>query len=472
MNKSIKLNAIFNLIKQLTTYLYGFFIVFYISRILGASQYGAYNFGTSVISYFTSIAAFGIGTYAIREGAALRKSKSEFKVFCGEMFSLSLLFTFIAYIGVALILFIPFFNPYRNIILILSMPIIFQCIGVDWAIEAHEEYFYTMIRYIVTHLSSLVLMFIFIKSENDLLLFCLFSTLPNILTNIINIFYLKKKGIKLSLSKLNFKKYFLPLLILWVNTLTISIYVDSDKILLTLMQDDTITGIYSVAVSIYTMAKTTINSLISVSLPRLSSLENNNKEILQKKILHSLLLVLIPCCVGLFFMSKTIINTFLGTSYLDGVNSLRILSITMFFSSFNFYCVYAILLPNKMEKKVFLSTIIGAITNVVLNIILIPLFSLNAAAFTTLISELIITIVCIYFIKKEILLIDKKLLFTLILSILIISITCICFIKLFNYSLMCLLLSVIVSFIIYSLLLYVMKDKIFMNIIKKVSKKQ
>ena len=67
--RSIKLNAILNGFRSILNILFPVITFPYVSRILSVKGIGIYNFSSSIVSYFLLIAALGINTYAIREGA-------------------------------------------------------------------------------------------------------------------------------------------------------------------------------------------------------------------------------------------------------------------------------------------------------------------------------------------------------------------------------------------------------------------
>lgn len=66
---SIKINALLNGLKNLSSLLFPLITFPYVSRVLSVKGIGKYNFSNSIISYFLLIAGLGISTYAIREGA-------------------------------------------------------------------------------------------------------------------------------------------------------------------------------------------------------------------------------------------------------------------------------------------------------------------------------------------------------------------------------------------------------------------
>ena len=96
--KSITVNLVANGIKTLMTVIFPIITFPYASRVLGAAGIGKVNYATSIISYFSLIAALGISTYAIREGARIRDDKQRFNTFAKEMLHINLCTTLISYI--------------------------------------------------------------------------------------------------------------------------------------------------------------------------------------------------------------------------------------------------------------------------------------------------------------------------------------------------------------------------------------
>ena len=96
--KSLKLNLIINLCNMLLSKLYPLITFPYITRILLASGVGKYNFTISFVSYFQLIAALGISTFAIREGAKIRDDKIALNKFANDMIRLNLISTVFSYV--------------------------------------------------------------------------------------------------------------------------------------------------------------------------------------------------------------------------------------------------------------------------------------------------------------------------------------------------------------------------------------
>ena len=59
------------------------------------------------------------------------------------------------------------------------------------------------------------------------------------------------------------------------------------------------------------------------------------------------------------------------------------------------------MLPFRMEAKILKATIISAGLNIILNLILIPFGQENSAAFTTLISEIVMFLLGMWYVKES-----------------------------------------------------------------------
>ena len=75
---------------------------------------------------------------------------------------------------------------------------------------------------------------------------------------------------------------------------------------------------------------------------------------------------------------------------------MRLLSIALLFCLMGWLFNDCVLIPARKEKIVLMATTISAIANMAINLVLIPLFAENAAAFSTIIAEAIMMVICMY----------------------------------------------------------------------------
>ena len=171
-------------------------------------------------------------------------------------------------------------------------------------------------------------------------------------------------------------------------------------------------------------------------------------------------------------MSKEILSIVAGFEYQTGFVSLSILSVALIISLFTSVYVYGILIPNGYQKQTLLATIIAAGFNILFNLILIPKFSLNAAAFTTMLSELIVLILGIYYSRNlNLFLIQFKETLPTLIGALLVAAICIFSKNYFINVYQVVFFSIFCSIFIYLIILLMFRDEGICRILSLIKKK-
>lgn len=393
--RNIKLNMAINALKGALGVVFPLITFPYVSKVLQVENVGKYNFAASVISYFLLIASLGISTYAVREGAKYRENREQLNRFANEIFTINMVTTAVSYILLfALLIYVPKFKSYRELLLILSLEIIFKTIGMDWIYSIYEDYIYITVRSIIFQVLSLLLLFLLVHKKEDYVIYAGITVFASVGANILN-YFRSKKYCKVRLTwNFDWKKHLKPILVFFATTLATTIYVSSDTTMLGLFCGDYSVGIYSVAVKVYNIVKTIMASTVIVAIPRMVSIASKkNRESLvelnatAKEIFDTILTVLIPALVGIVVLAPNIVRILADESYIAAVIPLRMLAMALVFCIIAYFWAQGILYTFGQEKRVLIGTSISAVINVGLNLILIPFWAQNAAAFTTVISE-------------------------------------------------------------------------------------
>lgn len=390
--KSIKLNMVLNALRGVMSIIFPLISFPYISKILGVENIGKYNFASSIISYFILLAGLGISAYAIREGSKIRDEKDCVNSFASEVFSINILSTIVSYIALLTVVILSSkLYDYKNLIFILSIQIGFQTIGVEWIYSIYEDYAYITVRSFFFQLLSLALMFILVKTGDDVSIYAVITVISSVGSNLLNFFHAKKYTKLRLTAKIPWAKHMKPILVLFAMALTVTLYVSSDITILGFIKTDKEVGVYSVSVKIYTVVKKLLSSILVVSIPRLS-LYLGKKDFdkfnnTARDIYLTLITAMIPAMVGLVLLRKEVVLILSDSSYISATFSLSILCIALFFCMGAWFWGQCILVPGKMEGIVFKATVVSAVTNVLLNIFLIPIGAEIAAAITTVIAE-------------------------------------------------------------------------------------
>lgn len=403
--KSLKLNAVLNIVKQLCQVLFPLISIPYITRVLQPENYGKYNYGNSIVSYFVLIAALGITTYSMREGVAYRNDSDQFSQFASEIFSINVISTLFSYGLLSLVLLIPAMEPYRRLIAIQSIVILLTTLGTDWINTIYEDFLYITIRYIVFQIISICLMFLFVRKPDDYLIYAAIVVGSSAGANLLNFFHVRKYARVRFTCHIDWNRHLPPIFVFFANILAISIYVNSDITMLGLMKGDVEVGIYTLASKIYSIIKQILNAVIIVTVPRLSLLIKQDNRLqfdrLALRVQKMLIMMVFPATVGVAFLSSEIMELIGGTDYMEGSTTLALLSGAIAFSLLATFYTSCIMIPLKLERYVLITTILAAAVNISLNIVFIPYLGTNGAAITTLISEALVCFIGGYYTLKS-----------------------------------------------------------------------
>lgn len=472
------MNAFLNSFRSILNILFPLITFPYISRKLSVDGIGIYNFSNSIVSYFLLIAALGIGTYAVREGAKYRDNKEKITQFSSEVFTINIFSTLIAYILLFLCLIvIPKLHNYFWCILIFSLQIFFTTIGTEWIYQIYEDYTYITIRSIIFQIISIILLFIFVRNPQDYLNYAAITVFSAVGSNVLNFIHARKYCRIHIVFHFNWKKHIVPILILFAAGIANMIYVNSDITLLGLMKNNYVVGIYSVSSKVYSLIKTLISALLIVTIPRLALLFGSNRIKEYKNILfnltNTLVVLALPVSIGLFMLAKEVVLIISGPNYLRAVDSLRILCFAYIFSILSWILSDCVLIPAKREKKVLNSMVFSAMLNIIFNIVLIPLWNENAAAISTVLAEMCMFIMNYHYSKDIVYGIfkSKELLKNFVTSIIgCVGIIIICMLCDLGWQSIILktVFSVILSTIIYGSILVLLKSNMIIGIIQKV----
>ncbi len=404
-NVSLKRNLIMNYIRTIMGVIFPLITFPYASRILSADGIGKVNFVASIIVYLQLIASLGISTYAIREGTKVRHDKKKLSVFASEIIIINICATIVSYIIMFAIVCIPQFEPYRNIILLYSLILLFGVFSVDWIYSIFEDFTYITLRATFFQVVSLVLLLVLVRDSNDVIEYVLVTVISSAGSSIFNFIHSRKyihwfpRDIQYT-----FGKHLKPIFIIFGTTIATKVYLNMDTIMIGIFHSDSNVGLYTAAIKFNAVLSSIITAISGVMLPRLSyyigqNSKNQFKDLVRKS-LQYLLFSTIPTILGLFFVTEDVIILFCGKDFAAASITMKIILPNLFCSILNGFIAYQIFTPCKKEKWALIATISGAVTNFCMNLVLIPIWKQNGAAVATVITEIVVFVVCYQYSKK------------------------------------------------------------------------
>jgi len=471
---SVKYNFVMNFILTASNFIFPLISFPYVSRVLHAAGNGKINFAASVANYFLMVASLGIPIYGVKACAKVREDKISLSKTAQEILIINLVATvLVTSTYVICVLTVPQFNQERTLFFIEGINIILNMFGANWLYQALEKYDYIAFRSILFKLVSVILMFLLIHQQSDYKIYAFITVFAAVGSNVLNFLRLykyisfKKSGIY------NFKQHIKPIVILFAQNVTISIYTNLDTVMLGFMKGNNEVGLYTAAVKIKGILLSIVSSLGNVMLPRMAYYVQKGNEAkfndLMNKALNAVLFMALPLCVYFFCESKDSILFLAGDDYLGAVNAMQIITFSIIPNALTGVLGIQVLTPLNKEKIVLQSVIVGASSDFLLNLFMIPVWGAAGAALATTIAEFLVLAVQLVLGRNIISSAAKDIRYRLFrysyFSIIaLVPTVLIKFLPLTN-SFLILLLTAIMFFGMYATVLFFSKDEFFYEII-------
>lgn len=472
--KSILKNYMYNMFYEILAIIIPLITTPYLSRILGAENIGIYSYTISITTYFILFGSLGIAMYGKREIAYVqsdiqKRTKTFYEIFFVRCISLT----------ISLLIFYLSFctkGEYKIYYIILLMEIIANMIDISWFFQGIEEFKKTVIRNTLVKIISVICIFLFVKTKNDLCNYFVIYVLSTFFGNITLWFYLPRFIKKIEMKSLHLKQHIKPTIMLFIPQVATQVYTVLDKTMIgTIISDKSEVGYYEQAQKIVLLLTTIATSLGTVMMPRIASIySKGKKETIIKYLKKSLTFVMMlsfPLFFGLCSISNKFVPLFFGYNY-DKVSSLLcIISPVIVLIGVSNVTGIQYLLPTKQQNKYTISVIIGAFINFFLNLLLISKFESIGASIATVIAELCVTATQLYMVRnifkiKDILKISYKFIFSSLVMFLFSYVTGF----LIKSNIISVIVQITISVIVYFVSLLILKEENIKYEIEKIKK--
>lgn len=470
MSKSLKLNAFFNVVRNVLRLIFPLITFPYVSRVLMPEGIGKVNFANSIVMYFYTIASLGIGSYGIREAAKIRNDRLSLAKFTKEMLSINMVSTLVSYILLAAsLVFVKKFESYRILIIVNSSSIILNTIGFEWLYSALEEYGYITLRSIIFQIISLALTFILVRNSDDVVNYALVSVISNVGSNVCNLIHARRYLDLKTKVKLEIKKHLKPIFLLFFSSIAITVFSILDTSMVGFIKDDVEVGYYTSASKIIRMIRDLFPAISTVMFARVSyyvgTKETQKIKEVTGQIFNLFYALSIPICMGFILLMKPILLLMCGSEFLPAVAVGQVLAPLVILSSISGYLSGAILISFGREKIYMYVEVGAALLDIVLNFAFIPKYGALGAGIATLITELVMFIVFHISVKNEISGVKiKKALVQYIISSVIMALVVYMEIKYLPLSpILQILLGAVSGALIYFVILVIMKNEFLQN---------
>lgn len=400
---SIKNNYLYNIAFQILNIIIPIITTPYVSRVLEPDGIGAYSFTFSIVTYFGMFGTLGISTYGQLRIAAERDNTKEMSRLFWELY-FSRICTLI-FISCIYLLYIFYTPSYKTLYLILIIQLIAQAVDVSWALQGLELFKTTVSRNFVIKIITTVLIFTVVKEKKDLYLYVALLQLGALFANLSMVPALRKELVKIDFSTIRIGRHWKNSIVYFIPTIATSVYTVLDKSMLGwIVGSDYENGYYEQAHKIEQILVTVVTSLGTVTLPRVSYLYKSNKfdEIrrISSVTLRFILLVSLPMCAGVIALANNLVVLFLGPGYEPCGILLQIFSLLIVIVGLDSTIGRQCLMPVGKQKLFNIAVICGAVVNLIMNLILIPIIKSLGAAIASVFAEITILILFLIFSKE------------------------------------------------------------------------
>ena len=361
----------------------------YLGRVLKPEGFGILGFATAFVSYFLLMVNFGLDTYGTREVA---KERSIIPKLVNNILSVRLIFASFWFIILNVVI-ILIDKPvvFKLVLIITGINLFVNALSINWIFLGIEKMWLIAIRQIMTNLISLIGIVILVNSEKNILIAASITVLSGLINSLWLLGVFKKMYGKISfeIDKTYLKEILKESIPLALSSFMIAIYYNLDMVMMGYMKPERDLGIYSAAYKIILVGIVPFSLILNSFFPSLSKIGLKNSFEFRNIIKHyAIFMFSTGILIGsiLFFNAQTIIKVIFGTRFESASIPLSILALNLLVIGANMFFGNPLIAWGK-QKQYSITIALGAITNIILNVLLIPKYSYIGASFATLMSE-------------------------------------------------------------------------------------
>lgn len=400
---SIKVNFIMNSLLSISSFLFPMITFPYISRVLLASGTGRINFATSIVNYVLTLSMLGIPLYGVKACAVDRKDRKKLSQTVLELLVLNGIAGgagLLVLLGATLL--VKEFRAQWELIAVMSLLVPLNIIGAEWFYRGMEEYTYISLRNMGFKLIGVLLMFLLVHDEQDVLAYGGILVLAGAGSYLLNFIRLRRYVRFGGLQRLDLKRHIRPVLSFFVLSVSWTIYTNTDVIMLGMLQGETAVGYYSASLRIKAIILGIVSALSGVLLPRVVHFfaEKRYEEAVGM-IRKNASFVLLSSLYFIGFIitnAREVILLLAGKGYLPAIPVIQVTILMVLLVGYSSLLGTNVLISLGRERITILASFVGIGVNVILNAYLIPRYSALGAGVATVVGEcsmILCEVVCI-----------------------------------------------------------------------------
>lgn len=388
------------------TMLIGVFVTAVVARYFGPSSFGYFNYALAFVSLFTALSTLGLDTLTIK--SIVDKQYSEGTILCTSLLLRVIGGILLTTVAALIIRVIEPNDKYLHLlVLIMSFSMVLRSFEViEYWIQAHQKAKISSIIRMSVYVVTAALKIALVIFSGNLIHFALIYFIDIALIGtalMIAYFKIRSEQIRWNFS-INYAKSILSKSwYLILSGLLVTLYMRIDQVMLgSMLSDQKEVGIYSAAIKIAEMWYFIPLSIITSFMPVIMRKKSNNDPgyINTVQLLFTIVLWIgIVFGIIIFIFSKYIVSILYGADYIKAAGVLTVSVWAGVFATLG-STRSTWLICEGLQRYSMIYTVCGAITNIILNYLLIPLMGGYGAALATLITQIIVVLIVPFFFKE------------------------------------------------------------------------
>ena len=336
----------------------------------------------------------GIGYYGNRQIAYVRSDRKKMSQTFWEIQIVKTIMTLMSYI--AFEVFMIFYTKQPEYMWAQSINLIAVAFDISWFYEGIENFKVTVLKNSFVKVISMIAIFLLIKNSNDVTLYIVILAVSTLLGNLTLWPDVRRYLLKINITVLDPWQHFLPMLEMFIPQIATQIYVQLNKTMLGSMVNETASGYYQYSDSLVKLILAVATATGTVMLPHIANAVSKGNMAKVNQMLYKsfdfVSGISFPMMFGLASISLTLATNYYGSGYEPVGPAMMIESIVILMIAWSNTLGVQYLVPINKVKDFTFSVTFGAVVNLILNIPLIRMWGLDGAIWSTVISEIAVTV--------------------------------------------------------------------------------
>jgi len=391
---------------QIINYLVPILTFPYLLQTLGPNNYGVVVFSGAIASYFAYLIDLGFN-YSANQKIALINDKQAISTLFSSVLIIKLITSVISFLLLGGILFFLQISSFQYTVILYSVFItICNSLYPTWFFLGKELTHYSTLIIAPIRIITLILIFSFVVDRDSvLILMQLYSSVSFLIMFISTLFAMRWYRIRIIIPEMNIlKNEFLDSFRIFKGIGAISLYTASNNLILGIITNNAMVGIFNAADKIRIAFQSGVTIVGQSLFPQVARNIKKNKENVINELIGFMFLgsiVVLMFSSLAYILSRDIILLIAGKDYFGAIKIFKILCfipLSVFISN-----ILGIQIMINLDLKNEFNIIIwcGGLLNIMMLILLIPLFSVLGVAFTVLITESFISLTMLIFLYKR-----------------------------------------------------------------------